>query len=383
MEIYFDNAATTKTSELAIKKMVEVMQENYANPSSLHGMGFKAEKEIRQAVKIFSDIIGAFPEEIYFVSGATEANNTAIFGTAKGYIRTGKHIITSRIEHPSVLRVFEELESQGWEVTYIEVDSNGYIDMEQLKNSIRKDTVLVSIMYVNNEIGTVQDIEAIGRLIKEINPQTLFHVDAVQGFGKYRVSVQKAQIDLMSISGHKFHAPKGVGMLYIRKNLKIKPLIYGGGQQKNMRSGTENTPAVAAMAEAAKEMYDTLEDNFRHVSKIKEFLIKNITENIENAYINGDEAGSPYILNVSFEGVRAEVLLHSLELENINISAGSACSSHKKQASHVLVSIGLKPDIIEGTVRFSFSRYNTLEEAKHCVEVLKKTIPLLRKFKRH
>lgn len=383
MEIYFDNAATTKMSDLAVEKMLYMIKENYANPSSLHGMGFKAEKEIRQASNVLSGILGALPEEIYFVSGATEANNTAILGTAKGYFRSGKHMITSSIEHPSVLQVFSELEKQGFEVTYLKVDSKGYIDLEQLKNSIRPDTILVSTMYVNNETGVVQDIEKIGKIIKEINPDTLFHVDAVQAFGKYKISVQRANIDLLSISGHKFHAPKGIGMLYMKKNLKVKPLLYGGGQQKNMRSGTENTPAIASMAVAANEMYEKLNENFEYVSEIKKTLTDGIVQNIENVVINSDENTSPYILNVSFEGLRAEVLLHSLENEGINISSGSACSSHKKQASYVLTAIGLEPCLIEGTVRFSFSKYNTLEEARRCVEVLKKTVPLLRKFKRH
>ncbi len=383
MEIYFDNAATTKMSDLAVEKMLYMIKENYANPSSLHGMGFKAEKEIRQASNVLAGILGALPEDIYFVSGATEANNTAILGAAKGYFRSGKHMITSSIEHPSVLQVFAELEKQGFEVTYLKVDSKGYIDLEQLKNSIRPDTILVSTMYVNNETGVVQNIGKIGKIIKEINPDTLFHVDAVQAFGKYKISVQRENIDLLSISGHKFHAPKGIGMLYMKKNLKVKPLLYGGGQQKNMRSGTENTPAIAAMAVAANEMYEKLNENFEYVNEIKKTLADGIVQNIENVVINSDENTSPYILNVSFEGLRAEVLLHSLENEGINISAGSACSSHKKQASYVLTAIGLEPSLIEGTVRFSFSKYNTLEEAKQCVEVLEKIVPLLRRFKRH
>jgi cysteine desulfurase len=384
MDIYFDNAATTQVSKEAADKAYFVMTQCYGNPSSMHELGLKAELEIKNATQIIADLLKAKPEEIYYTSGATESNNIAILGTADGYNRSGKHIITTKIEHPAVLEPFKVLEKQGFEVTYLDVDANGLININALKNSIRPDTILVSIMYVNNEIGTIQDIEHIGKAIKEENPSTLFHVDAVQAFGKYAISVLKSSIDLLSISGHKLHAPKGIGVLYMKKGLKTKPLVYGGGQQKDIKPGTENVPGIAALAVAAQQAYAQLLDKQAYVAHLKNKLMSEILQNIENTSVNGSalEYSSAYILNVTFEGIRSEVLLHALENERISISSGSACSSHKKQVSSTLKAIGIEDDKIEGAVRFSFSRYNTIEEVEQVVNVLKNIVPMLRRFKR-
>lgn len=384
MYIYFDNAATTMVSKEAAEKAYDMMTQYYGNPSSMHEMGLKAELEVKNAAKILAQWIKAKPEEIYFTSGATESNNISILGTADGYNRAGKHIITTQIEHPAVLEPFKILESKGCEVTYLNVDSNGLINNEELKNSIRPDTILVSIMYVNNEMGTIQNIESIGKIIKEKNSNTLFHVDAVQAFGKYPISVVKANIDLLSISGHKLHAPKGVGVLYMKKGLKTRPLIYGGGQQNSIKPGTENVPGIAALAVAAIQACAELSTYQQHARSLKLKLMNELLQNIDNITVNGPttECASDYILNITFEGIRSEVLLHALENEGISISSGSACSSNKKQLSGTLQAIGMKDNAIEGAVRFSFSRYNTIEEVEKVVEVLKNIVPQLRKFKR-
>lgn len=381
-DIYFDNAATTKTSLEAAQKAFYIMTEEYGNPSSMHNRGFKAEKEIKHTSKIISSIINSLPDEIYYTSGGTEANNIAILGTAQGYNRNGKHIITSKIEHPAVIQPFKFLEAQNFEVTYLSVDSKGIIDIEQLKKNIRPDTILVSIMYVNNEIGSIQDIELIGKTIKQLNNNTLFHVDAVQAFGKYNISVTKSNIDLLSISGHKLHAPKGIGVLYLKKNLKTKPLFFGGGQQKDIRPGTENVPAISALGIASERAYRNIKSNYEYVKDLKARLLKGILDNIENTNSNSGFDTSPYILNITFQGIRAETLLHSLEEHGISVSAGSACLSHKTQNSETLKAIGIEKQNIEGTIRFSFSVYNTIEEIDYCIDVIKKLIPALRNFKR-
>lgn len=381
-DIYFDNAATTKTLLEAAQKAFYMMTEEYANPSSMHNRGFKAEKEIKQSSKIISNIINSLADEIYYTSGGTESNNIAILGTAQGYNRSGKHIITTKIEHPAVIQPFKFLESQNFQVTYLDVNSKGIIDIEQLKKYIRPDTILVSIMYVNNEIGSIQDIELIGKTIKQLNNNILFHVDAVQAYGKYNISVTKSNIDLLSISGHKLHAPKGIGVLYIKNNLKTKPLFFGGGQQKNMRPGTENVPGISALGIASQQAYKNLKSNYEYVKDLKTRLSKGILDNIENTNLNGGLDTSPYILNITFEGIRAEILLHSLEEYGISVSAGSACSSHKIQNSETLKAIGITKQNIEGAIRFSFSVYNTIEEVDYCINVIKKLVPALRNFKR-
>lgn len=379
MDIYFDNAATTKTSLEAANKAFSIMTENYGNPSSMHLKGLEAENQIREVKQIISDILNCDKSEIYFTSGGTESNNTAILGTALGYKRSGKHIITTKIEHPAISEPFKILQDNGYEITYLNVNSDGYIDINSLKNSIRTDTILVSIIHINNEIGVIQNIELIGKIIKELNQNTLFHTDAVQSFGKYNIDVKSSKIDLLSISGHKFHAPKGIGVLYMRKNLKTKPLLFGGGQQNNFRPGTENVPSIAALGIAAKQAYQNLDYNYNYIKNLKTKLAQQIL-NIDGTNLNGNlQNDSPYILNISFKDIRAEVLLHALENEGISVSSGSACSTHKKQLSNTLKSINAIN--IEGAIRFSFSKYNTIEEVDFCTNVLNDLIPRLRRFK--
>ena len=374
MNIYFDNAATTKISELSLNKMIEVMTEKYANPSSLSSAGFMAEKEILSAKKIISSYLHCQQNEIFFTSGATESINTVLNGISKAYKRQGNHIITSTIEHPATLVPLANLENEGIITTYIETDEKGYLNLDMLEKSITDNTILVSIILVNNEIGTIQDVETIGKIIKEKNPKTLFHVDAVQGVGKMNINVEKSKIDMLSASGHKFHGPKGTGFLYVKKGVRLTPFIFGGGQQDGFRSGTENTEGICAMAEALKEDIESINENHENVYKIKNYLTEKILSEIPNTKTNGDsiENSSPYILNISFLNIRSEVLLHSLEDKGILVSSGSACSSKSKKASGVLKAINIDKAFENGTIRLSFSKYNTMEEAIYFLKRYKK-----------
>ena len=382
--IYFDNAATTRAADEVAERVRYMLLENFGNPSAQSMMGVRAENELNDARKIMAKSINALPEEIYFTSGGTEDDNWAIFGTAEGYKRSGKHIITTSIEHPAVAEPMERLRQKGWEVTVLDVDKNGYIDLDALRDSIREDTVLVSIILVNNEVGTIQDASAVGKLIKEKNPNTLFHVDAVQAFGKYPIDVRKMGIDMLSMSGHKIHGPKGVGFFYMKKGLKVRPIIYGGGQERGQRSATENTPGIVGLAKAVELAMENMDASHEKVMEVKRTLAEGILRDIPKTHINGPsiEEASPYVLNVSFNGLRSEVLLHALEEKEIYVSAGSACSSKKKGGSHVLRSLGLSEERIEGAIRFSFCRYNTVEEALFCLEVLKEKTAFLRKYMR-
>ena len=382
--IYFDNAATTRAADEVAERVRYMLLENFGNPSAQSMMGVRAENELNDARKIMAKSINALPEEIYFTSGGTEDDNWAIFGTAEGYKRSGKHMITTSIEHPAVSEPMERLRQKGWEITVLDVDKNGYIDLDALRDSIRDDTVLVSTILINNEVGTIQDASAVGKLIKEKNPNTLFHADAVQAFGKYPIDVRKMNIDMLSMSGHKIHGPKGVGFFYMKKGLKVRPIIYGGGQERGQRSATENTPGIAGLAKAVELAMENMEKSHNTVMEIKKTLADGILKEIPKTHINGPsiEEASPYVLNVSFKGLRSEVLLHSLEESEIYVSAGSACSSKKKGGSHVLRSLGLSEERIEGAVRFSFCRYNTVDEAEACLEILKEKTAFLRKYMR-
>ena len=382
--IYFDNAATTRAADEVAERVRYMLLENFGNPSAQSMMGVRAENELNDARKIMAKSINALPEEIYFTSGGTEDDNWAIFGTAEGYKRSGKHIITTSIEHPAVAEPMERLRQKGWEVTVLDVDKNGYIDLDALRDSIRDDTVLVSIILVNNEVGTIQDASAVGKLIKEKNPNTLFHADAVQAFGKYPIDVRKMNIDMLSMSGHKIHGPKGVGFFYMKKGLKVRPIIYGGGQERGQRSATENTPGIAGLAKAVELAMENMDASHEKVMEVKRTLAEGILRDIPKTHINGPsiEEASPYVLNVSFNGLRSEVLLHALEEKEIYVSAGSACSSKKKGGSHVLRSLGLSEERIEGAIRFSFCRYNTVDEAAACLEILKEKTAFLRKYMR-
>lgn len=381
MEIYLDNSATTKCFDEVAQVVARMMTEEYGNPSSMHLKGIKAEQYVKQATEVIAKTLKVSEKEIFYTSGGTESDNMAIIGTAMANYRAGKHIVTTPMEHPAVGQCMKYLEKEGFEITYLKPDSSGCISLNDLENSIRKDTILVSVMAVNNEIGTIQPIEKAGEIIKRKNPNTLFHVDAVQGYGKMEIYPRKWKIDMLSVSGHKIHGPKGVGFLYINDKVKIKPIILGGGQQKNMRSGTENVPGIVGLAKAAELVYANMECDINKMYCLRDYFISQVSK-MEGVTVNGAEGrkGAPHVVSVSVEGVRAEVLLHALEDKEIYISAGSACSSHKPLPSATLQAIGLPKELLGSTVRFSFSVFTTKEEIDQAVKVLKETIPMLRRF---
>lgn len=383
MQAYLDNSATTRCSKRAADVMVKLLMEDFGNPSSLHMKGVEAEKYIREAKEKIAKTLKVEEKELIFTSGGTESNNMALIGAALANKRAGNHIITTAIEHASVAAPLAYLEEQGFSVTYLKVDADGLISLEELKEAITDETILVSLMMVNNEIGAVEPIEEAAKVIKAKNPNTLFHVDAIQAYGKYRIYPKKMGIDLLSVSGHKIHAPKGTGFLFIRDKVKVKPLIYGGGQQKGMRSGTENVPGVAALAEAAVEVYEDFDAKIEHLYHIKERFIKGV-EAIDGVTINGRTGrdSAPHIVSVSIDGVRSEVMLHTLEDREIYVSAGSACSSNKPAVSATLTAIGLKKNLLDSTIRFSFCGNTTEEEIDYAVGVMKEVIPMLQKYTR-
>jgi cysteine desulfurase len=378
MEIYLDNSATTKPYEEVIKAVANTMRDYYGNPSSAHSLGLKAEKKMNESREIVAKTLNCTKEEVIFTSGGSESNNFLV----KGFLKEGSHIITTNIEHPSILNLCKELENSNIKVTYLKVNEDGQIVLEELEAAINKETQIVSIMHVNNEIGAVQNIEAIGKFIKEKSSRIKFHVDAVQSYGKYKIDVQKCKIDLLSASGHKIHGPRGIGISYIRKGLNPKPLIYGGGQEKNFRSGTENLASIAGFSEAARLMNDNMQQSFNNSNHIKKHFIDKLLK-FDNIKINSpsEEKFSPYILNVSFINIRSEVLLHLLEEANIFVSTGSACSSKDTKDSHVLKAIGLRDSEIKGTIRFSFSEYTTKEEIDYTIEILEKSLKFLRRVR--
>ena len=383
MEAYLDNSATTSCSKAAADKMVELLTIEYGNPSSLHMMGVTAEKEINEAKKKIAKTLKVQEKEIVFTSGGTESNNLAIIGAAMANQRRGKHLITTSIEHASVSSTMQYLEDNGFEVTYLPVDDKGVISLDELRDAIREDTILVSLMQVNNEIGAVEPLEQAGAIIKEKNPDTLFHVDAIQSYGKMKINPKKMNCDMLSVSGHKIHGPKGSGFLYIKDKTKIRPIIHGGGQQKGMRSGTENVPAIAGLGVAAEEIYTDFEEKQEYLYQLREYFIEKVTQ-IEGVTVNGhtDRQNAPHIVSVSIRGVRAEVILHTLEDRNIYVSAGSACSSNKPAISSTLKSIGVEQALLDSTIRFSFSVHTTFEELDYALEVMSEVIPMLMKYTR-
>lgn len=383
MEAYLDNSATTRCSKAAADKMVLLLTEDFGNPSSLHMKGVIAEKYINEAKKKIARTLKCQEKEIVFTSGGTESNNLAIIGSAMANQRAGKHIITTQVEHASVANTMKFLEDNGFEITYLGVDYDGRISLDELKAAMRPDTILVSIMQVNNEIGAVMPVEEAGKLIKEINPGTLFHVDAIQSYGKLHISPKNMNCDLLSVSGHKIHGPKGSGFLYIKDKTKIKPIIYGGGQQKGMRSGTENVPAIAGLGVAAEEIYTDLDTKIDAMYKLKAHFINEVTR-IDGVTVNGltDKTSAPHIVSVSIQGVRAEVILHTLEDKNIYVSAGSACSSNKPAVSATLKAIGLPMELLDSTVRFSFCVDTTIEEIDYAIKVMQDVVPKLQKYTR-
>lgn len=383
MEAYFDNSATTRCDEAAVELMRKVLLEDYGNPSSLHMKGIEAENHIKRAAKQLADILRVSEKELIFTSGGTESNNLALIGAAFANRRAGKHLITTAIEHASVYNPLIFLEEQGFEVTYLPVDSSGRVSLEALQEALREDTIVVSMMHVNNEIGTIEPIEEAARLIHANNPRTLFHVDAIQSFGKLRICPKRIGIDLMSVSGHKIHGPKGIGFLYVKDKTKLSPIIYGGGQQKNMRSGTENVAGIAGLGEAAERLYTDFDAKISRLYELREYLAAGM-QALEGTTVNGASGrdSAPHIVSVSFDGIRAEVLLHALEAKQIYVSTGSACSSNHPAISGTLKAIGVKQELLDATVRFSLSVDSTREEADYVLAQLGELLPQLRRFRR-
>ncbi len=410
MEAYLDNSATTRCTEGVRDVVVRAMTEDYGNPSSQHGKGVEAERVLREARETLAATLKVSEKEIYFTSGATESNNWAIIGAAMANRRAGMHLITTAIEHAAVLEPLAYLEKQGFRVTYLPVDAKGHISLADLEEALCEETILVSIMYVNNEIGTIEPIAEAGKLIKAHGPRTLFHVDAVQAYGKLEIRPKKLGVDMLSVSAHKIHGPKGVGFLYVNGKTKLQPMMLGGGQQKGMRSGTDNVPGAAGLAEAAREAYAQLGQSTEHLLSLKKRMmdgLKTLSEELskDNAgpVKRGETAGkpdakkprivihseegdksAPHIVSAAFPGVRSEVLLHALEERGIYVSAGSACTTNKKvPVSGVLKELHLPKELAESTLRFSFSRFTTEEEIDYCLEALRELLPLLARYARH
>lgn len=384
MEVYLDNSATTKCLPEAAALMTHIMCEEYGNPSSMHKKGIESEKHVRHAKEVLAKCMKVQEKEIFFTSGGTESDNIALIGGAYANHRAGRHIITTRIEHPAVLQPCAYLEEQGFNVTYLPVNAKGVISLTDLERAMTRNTILVSIMHTNNEIGAVQPIEQAGELIKRMNPNTLFHVDAVQGFGKFKIYPKRMKIDLLSVSAHKIHGPKGVGFLYINEKAKVRPIIFGGGQQKGMRSGTENVPGIAGMAKAVEEIFVDFDAKMNYLYGLRERFIKGV-RTIDGIRINGPEGrdGAPHIVSVSVQGIRSEVLLHALEDKGVYVSAGSACSSNKPSVSATLKAIGVEKLLLDSTLRFSFSLYTTEAEIDYAVRCMNEQIPLLRRYTRY
>ena len=382
-EIYFDNSATTRVFDSVRDIMTETMTADYGNTSSLHTKGVEAEQYVREARAEIAKSLRVKEKEIIFTSGGTESNNLAILGTALANRRSGNHIITSCIEHASVYNTTAFLEEQGFRVTYLPVDHNGHVSPEDLRAAICDDTILVSIMYVNNEMGAVEPIAKLAQVLRETKPQAYFHADAIQAYGKYVIRPKKEGIDLLSVSGHKIHGPKGVGFLYVDERVKIRPILFGGGQQMGMRSGTENVPGCAGLGAAAKEIYRDHEAKVDHLYALKDRFVSGLHE-LEGVTVHGlaGRASAPQIVSAGFEGIRAEVLLHALEEKGIYVSSGSACSSNHPGISGTLRGIGVKESLLDSTLRFSFGVFNTEDEVDECLRVLKELLPLLRRYRR-
>lgn len=393
MEAYLDNAATTRASEGVVEVMKKVLSEDYGNPSSKHNKGFDAEKYIREASQVIADSLKCQPKEIVFTSGGTESNNMALIGTALAHKRAGNHIIASGFEHASVYNPLLSLEDFGFKIDFAPVDEMGHIKINELVDMITDETVMVSIMYVNNEVGAVENIAAISKAVKERKSDIIFHADAIQAYGKLRINPAKEGIDLLSVSGHKIHGPKGSGFLYIADKIKVRPIIFGGGQQKDRRSGTENVPAIAGLGQAVKEIYTDHEKKREHLFELKTHMIERIGEvpgtHVNAVPLNDYETVSeavhttaPHVLSISFDGIKAEVLLHALEDKGVYVSSGSACSSNHPGISGTLKAIGVDSKLLDSTLRFSFSVNTTIEEIDYAVEQLKILVPMYNRFQR-
>ena len=382
-EVYLDNSATTRVFDSVRDVMVQAMMADYGNTSSRHMKGVEAENYIKTAREEICKSLKVKDKEIIFTSGGTESNNMALIGVAMANKRAGNHLITTGIEHASIYNTMIFLEEQGFRVTYLPTDQNGHVSLDALREAICDETILVSVMYVNNEMGAVEPIEEIAKIIKEKKSKAYFHVDAIQAFGKYVIRPKKMGIDLMSVSAHKIHGPKGVGFLYVDEKVKIKPIIFGGGQQKNMRSGTENVPGCAGMGQAVKEIYTDHDAKVDQIYALKERLVAGL-QAIDGVTVHGltGRDSAPQIVSAGFEGVRAEVLLHALEDRGIYVSSGSACSSNHPGISGTLKGIGVKDTLLDSTLRFSFGLFNTEEDVDYCLAQLKELLPMLRRYRR-
>ena len=391
--IYLDNSATTRPFDEVTEYMAHVMKDVFGNPSSMHMAGVDAENEIRKATDSISQILRADPKEIIFTSGGTESDNLAIIGSAMAHKRAGMHLVTTKVEHPAVLETMKYLEEQGFSVTYLDVRSDGTVDPDTLKGSLKDDTILVSIMHVNNEIGAVNDIAELSRLVKDHDPGIVFHTDAVQSFGKIRLEPKKAGVDLMSVSGHKIHGPKGIGFLYVNAKTRILPTIFGGGQQKGMRSGTQNVPGIAGLGLAAALVYEDFDSRIEKLFDLKRYFTEELGK-LDGVTLNGIPGAegmpdleairktAPHIISASFEGVRAEVLLHALEAKGIYVSSGSACASNKPSVSATLLAIGLRRQLLDATLRFSLSFETMQKEIDDTLTALAEELPKLRRYSR-
>ena len=394
MEVYLDNSATTKPSVGVKEKMLQALDQDYGNPSSMHRMGVRAEQYMKEAAAILANSLKVEAKEIIFTSGGTEANNLALIGTAMANRRRANHVITTRIEHPSVHQAVVYLEENGFEISFIPVDPSGKIIKQKLYELIKENTLMVSMMYVNNEIGSVQDVTEIATELKNRKKDIIIHVDAVQAFGKYRIHPKRQGIDLLSLSGHKIHGPKGIGALYVNDKVKINPTMFGGGHQRGLRSGTENVPGIAGLGQAVKElytdfdqkimrMYDLKQKFLQEVSKLEGVSVNGMTpECLETFELEALKKTAPHIMSVSFQGVRSEVFLHALEDKGVFVSSGSACSSHHPTPSVTLTAIGLPKDLMESTLRFSMSELTTTEEIEYTLEQIKQIVPMLRRYTR-
>lgn len=369
-EVYLDNSATTRPYDEVLLYMNHIAAEVYGNPSSLHLKGIEAERHVKKAREVIAGTLSAESENIFFTSGGTESNNLAISGYLRANAKKGKHLITTKTEHPSVLEVFKHLESSGYSVDYLDVNREGLVDAGRLEGLIRPETALISIIYINNETGAIQPLEDIIPIRNRKNPGAVLHVDAVQAYGKIDINLLNLKIDLLTISSHKIHGPKGVGALYVRKGIKIFPLVYGGGQESGLRSGTENVQDICGFGKAAEICFANLKDTTKKVEILKKTLEDGIRSTVKNAVIISPAGSSPYILNVSFPGIKAEVLLHHLEQHNIFVSTGAACHSRQSTGSYVLKAMGFEERVVQGAVRFSFSSFNTVEQIRYTVETL-------------
>lgn len=375
--VYMDNAATTPVKEEVLKEMTPYFTEYYGNPSSIYGLGSKSKVAVEQSREKIANILNVKPREIFFTSGGTEADNWAIRGVAYGNKRKGNHIITSSIEHHGILHTCEYLETQGFEVTYLDVDSDGLIDLEELKSAIKDETILISIMFANNEIGTIQPVKEIGQIAKE--NKIYFHTDAVQAVGHIDIDIEDLNIDLLSMSAHKLYGPKGQGALYVRTGVKIDPLVSGGAQERRKRAGTENVPAIVGMARALELAYEDMDEKNLKLIGLRDYLIEEIQKNIGYTLLNGHPTKRlPGNVNISFNFIEGESLLLSLDMENIAASSGSACTSGSLDPSHVLLAIGLKHEVAHGSLRLTLGDFNTREEIDYVVEKLVEIVDRLR-----